>query len=188
MVKGAAEKHNRREKAETRLQCRTVEEAGRGEGRQTDRVEGTGGVEEGGRKRGGGLISDQVFEMEEGKRPEREKLASEIDGLEGGRQVSAYDVLAWMQTRKRMIKKRQMRSQILAPPPSWLLPQTLGGQAIARGLDQAKNVGEAAGKRPRMDYNEVQVARLLQVRRLLSSSSFSPPATPLRLIAFFPTA
>ena len=126
--------------------------------------------------------------MEEGKRPEREKLASEIDGLEGGRQVSAYDVLAWMQTRKRMLKKKQMRSQTLAPPPSWLLPQTLGEQASARGLDQAKNVGEAAGKRPRMDYNEVQVARLLQVRRLLSSSSFSPPATPLRWIAFFPTA
>eukprot|EP00960_Hanusia_phi_P078128 768784-Hanusia_phi.AAC.2 len=101
--------------------------------------------------------------MEEAKRPDREKLASELDGLEGGRQVSAYDVLAWMQTRKRMIKKKQLRNQILTPVPPWHLPQNLSEQASTRSIEQAKNLGDASGKRPRMDYNEAQVARLLQV-------------------------
>jgi len=43
-------------------------------------------------------------------RPDRETVAKDIDKMEGGRPVTQYDVLAWMQTRKRMIKKKEERT------------------------------------------------------------------------------
>ena len=39
----------------------------------------------------------QVYEMDPAHRPDREMVAKEIDKLDGGRPVTHYDVLAWMQ-------------------------------------------------------------------------------------------
>ena len=50
------------------------------------------------------------------QRPDREIVAKEIDKLEGGRPVTQYDVLAWMQTRKRMIKKKEERNALNKDP------------------------------------------------------------------------
>jgi len=52
----------------------------------------------------------QVYEMDATLRPDRETVAKDIDKMEGGRPVTQYDVLAWMQTRKRMIKKKEERT------------------------------------------------------------------------------
>lgn len=51
--------------------------------------------------------------MDPTQRPDREVIAKEIDKMECGRPVTQYDVLAWMQTRKRMIKKKEERTNIL---------------------------------------------------------------------------
>jgi hypothetical protein len=39
----------------------------------------------------------EVYEMDPSQRPDREIVANEIDNLDGGRSVTQYDVLAWMQ-------------------------------------------------------------------------------------------
>jgi hypothetical protein len=68
----------------------------------------------------------EVYEMDPAHRPDREMVAKEIDKLDGGRPVTHYDVLAWMQTRKRMIKKKEERQQMLKEhlrAPSLLAPQ-----------------------------------------------------------------
>ena len=58
----------------------------------------------------------EVYDMDPTQRPDREIVAKEIDKLEGGRPVTQYDVLAWMQTRKRMIKKKEERNALNKDP------------------------------------------------------------------------
>jgi hypothetical protein len=41
--------------------------------------------------------SAQVYDMDPAHRPDREIIAKEIDKLDGGRPVTHFDVLAWMQ-------------------------------------------------------------------------------------------
>lgn len=51
--------------------------------------------------------------MDPSQRPDRDLIAKEIDKLDNGRPVTQYDVLAWMQTKKRMIKKKEERAALL---------------------------------------------------------------------------
>jgi len=43
--------------------------------------------------------------MDESQRPDRESLAKEIDGLDGGRQVDPASVKSWMKNRFHSLKR-----------------------------------------------------------------------------------
>jgi hypothetical protein len=67
--------------------------------------------------------------MDPAQRPDRDSIAKEIDKLDNGRAVTQYDVLAWMQTKKRMLKKKEERQAMLKEqmrPASSMQPMSHG--------------------------------------------------------------
>lgn len=69
----------------------------------------------------------QVYDLDPAQRPDRDSIAKEIDKLDNGRTVTQYDVLAWMQTKKRMLKKKEERQAMLKEQ---MRPQTMSHGAM----------------------------------------------------------